>query len=291
MPSTCLYQAEACPEPAEPKHEDLLRGSAPLRAHVEAFKARRPKLQDKDGQAAIELTVGHKGEQEISRTFVDYEKHPSEYELSVVQTILRLHTRVADLYNGPMDQTKEQLRLTIEALREREEHEIVNNPEFGLLHNADPRQRLQTRSGPPAPGDMDELLCRRRRTQFFLAHPRAITAFAKECNKRSVYPETVMVDGKPAFAWRGVPLLPCDKIPISDAQTTCILALRTGAEHQGVVGLRPASLPDEHEPGLNVRFMGIDENAVLRYLVSAYSSAAVLIPDALGILDNVELGR
>lgn len=270
---------------------EVLRESEALQAHLEAIQDRLSRPQDKDGQAAIELSAGHGGEPVIPRTFVSYERSPREYELSVAQTILKVHTRVADLYNNPMDQTREQLRLTIEALRERQEHELLNNPDFGLLHNADPKQRLQSRSGPPTPDAMDDLLCRRRKTQFFLAQPRAIAAFGRECNRRGIYPETVVVDGKPAHAWRGVPFLPCDKIPVSEAQTTSILALRTGEEHQGVIGLRPASLPDEHEPGLNVRFMGINDKAVLRYLVSAYYSAAILIPDALGILENVDLGR
>jgi CRP-like cAMP-binding protein len=270
---------------------EVLRESEALQVHLEAIKDRLSRPQDKEGQAAIELSAGREGEPEIPRTFVNYERSPREYELSVAQTILRVHTRVADLYNDPMNQIREQLRLTIEALRERQEHELINNPDFGLLHNADPKQRLQTRSGPPTPDDMDELLCRRRKTQFFLAPPRAIAAFGRECNRRGIYPETVVVDGRPAHAWRGVPVLPCDKIPVSEAQTTSILALRTGEEHQGVIGLRPANLPDQHEPGLNVRFMGINEKAVLQYLVSAYYSAAILIPDALGILENVALGR
>jgi hypothetical protein len=37
--------------------------------------------------------------------------------------------------------------------------------------------------------------------------------------------------------------------------------------------------------------MGIDDKAVLSYLVSAYFSAAVLVPDAIGMLENVEIGR
>ena len=37
--------------------------------------------------------------------------------------------------------------------------------------------------------------------------------------------------------------------------------------------------------------MGIDEKAVISYLVSTYFSAAVLVPDAIGMLENVELGR
>ncbi|MEV4644147.1 Crp/Fnr family transcriptional regulator, partial [Saccharopolyspora sp. NPDC049357] len=50
-------------------------------------------------------------------------------------------------------------------------------------------------------------------------------------------------------------------------------------------------LPDEYRPGLSVRFMGVNEQAVISYLVSAYYSAAVMVPDALGVLEHVELGR
>ncbi|OEV13683.1 Crp/Fnr family transcriptional regulator, partial [Streptomyces nanshensis] len=78
-------------------------------------------------------------------TFVDYELNPRQYELAVAQTVLRVHTRVADLYNDPMNQVQEQLRLTVEALRERQEHELVNSREFGLLHNADLTQRIRSR--------------------------------------------------------------------------------------------------------------------------------------------------
>ena len=58
-----------------------------------------------------------------------------------------------------------------------------------------------------------------------------------------------------------------------------------------MIGLRPTGLPEEYEPGLNVRFMSINEKAILQYLVSAYYSVAVLVPDALGILENVEIER
>lgn len=268
----------------------VLEDSPSLAQHLERVRSRIRSPQDKDGQAAIEMSAGHKGEPEIPKTFVNYERAPREYELSVAQTILRVHSRVADLFNGPMNQTQEQIRLTIEALREQQEDELVNHPEFGLLNNVDGKQRLSTKLGPPTPDDMDELLCRRRKTQYFLAQPQAIAAFGHECSRRGVYPESVVVDGKTVQAWRGVPLLPCTKIPISRGHTTAILAIRTGEDNQGVIGLRPASLPDEVEPGVNVRFMGVDDRAVLRYLISAYFSVALLTPDALGVLDNVALG-
>lgn len=271
--------------------DDMIRQSDALRAHVEQFKARARRPQDKDGQAAIELSAGHKGEPELPGTFVDYETSPREYHLSVAQTVLRVHTRVSDLYNEPMDQLKEQLRLTIEALRETQEHELINNREFGFLHNADLKQRLQTRTGPPTPDDLDELLCRRRKSQFFLAHPRTITAFRRECNRVGVNPPAVEVNGQKLPSWRGLPIFPCNKIPVTDAGVSSILVLRTGAENQGVVGLHQTGIPDEYEPSLNVRFMGINEKAISSYLVSAYYSAAILVPDALGVLENVEIGR
>jgi Phage capsid-like protein len=202
-----------------------------------------------------------------------------------------VHTRVADLYNDPMNQVEQQLRLTVEALRERQEYELVNNREFGLLHNADLKQRIPTRSGPPTPDDMDEVLSRRRKSRFYLAHPRAIAAFGRECNRRGLYPQSIEVMGSMVHAWRNVPIFPCNKIPITESGTTSILVMRIGEEDQGVVGLHQTGIPDESQPGLNVRFMGVDEKGIINYLVSAYYSAAVLVPDALGILEDVEIGR
>lgn len=272
-----------------PDFAQILRESPGLEAHIEALRRRLGKAQDRYGQAEIELGAGHRGEAQLSHAFVDYERHPREYELSVAQTILRVRARVVDLHNGPFDQLQEQLRLTIESLRERQEFEMINNPAFGLLHSIEGKQRIQARRGPPTPDDMDELITRRRKTRLLLAHPRAIAALGRECSRRGLYPETTLVEGRPAQAWRGIPLLPCDKLQISPGGTTEILALRLGEDSQGVVGLVPDALPDEHEPGVNVRFMGIDDRAVLRYLVSSYYSVAALVPDALGVLENVQV--
>ncbi|MEA2182646.1 MAG: hypothetical protein QOF69_1831 [Solirubrobacteraceae bacterium] len=160
-----------------------------------------------------------------------------------------------------------------------------------VLHNADLKQRINTRSGPPTPDDLDELLTRRRSTKFMFAHPKTIAAFGRECNKRGVYPGNVDVLDSSVPTWRGVPLLPCNKIPISSGQTSSIIAMRVGEDDQGVIGLHQTGLPDEHEPSLNVRFMGVSELAIISYLVSAYFSVAVLVADALGILENCETGR
>ncbi|MEU3744348.1 MULTISPECIES: family 2B encapsulin nanocompartment shell protein [Streptomyces] len=266
--------------------------SAPaLRAHLDGFSSLPQQRQNRHGEAEIAMSAGHVGEVALPGAFVDYELKPREYELSVAQTVLKVHTRVADLYNGPMNQTEQQLKLTIEALRERQEHELINHPEFGLLHNADFKQRIQTHSGPPTPDDLDELLTRRRGTKLFLAHPRTIAAIGREWNRAGLYPDTVLLDGHQVPSWRGVPILPCNKIPISKENTSSILAMRLGEDNQGVIGLRQTGLPEEYEPGLSVRFMGISEQAIMSYLVTTYYSAAILVPNALGVLENVQIAR
>lgn len=270
---------------------ELMNQSTTLQAQVDRLRAILSKPQDKHNQVAIAMAAGHSQETELPRTFVDYDLSPREYELSVAQTILQVNTRVADLYNEPMNQTEQQLRLTIEALRERQEYEILNNPDFGLLHNADLKQRIFTRTGPPTPDDFDELLSRRRKSRFFLAHPRAIAAFGRECNRRGIYSPSTEVNGKIVPAWRNYPIFPCNKIPITNEGTSSILVLRVGEENQGVVGLHKTGIPDEYQPSLSVRFSGISDKGIISYLVSAYYSTAILIPDALGILENVEIGH
>jgi CRP-like cAMP-binding protein len=271
--------------------EQVAERADALREHLREQRAIPSQRTNKYGEKEIDLAAGHDGEPDIPHTFVDYDASPREYELSIAQTVLRIHTRVADLYNQPRNQTEQQIRLTVEALKERQEHELVNNREFGLLNNCEYDQRLQPHDGVPSPDDLDELLSRRRGTKLLLAHPRAISAIGRELNKRGLVPETIDMGGNRIPTWRGVPIYPCNKIPVTPERTTSIIAMRTGEADQGVIGLQQAGIPDEIEPSLSVRFMGINEQSIIKYLVTAYYSAAVLVPDALGVLENVEIGR
>jgi hypothetical protein len=272
--------------------QSLVDSSTALREQLVMYQANEALGSNSDdGEAAIALASGHVGEPDLPGTFVDYDASPREYELSVAQTVLRVHSRVADLYNEPMNQTEQQLRLTIEALRERQEHELMNSRDFGLLHNADFSQRIPTRTGPPTPDDFDDLLALVwKEPTVFLAHPRTIAAFGQECSKRGLYPESVEFNGHHMPAWRGVPVLPCNKIPVTDQRTSSVLLMRTGEDNQGVIGLTQTGLPDEYQPGLSVRFMNISEKAIISYLVSAYYSTAVMVPDALAVLEHAQLG-
>jgi len=247
----------------------------------------------KDNATTVAVICTSKAEQELPTSYVDYVEKPREYVLSSIKSVVGVHTRISDLYRSPQDQVKEQLRLTIENLKEKQEFELINNQDYGLLKNAGAAFRFPTRKGPPTPDDLDELLARVwKEPAFFLAHPRAIAAFGRECTRRGVPPPTVTIFGNPFLTWRGVPLVPSDKVPITGNKghaKSSILLIRTGEAKQGVVGLFQAGLPGEQAPGLSVRFMGIDATTIASYLVSLYCSAAVLTEDALGVLENVDL--
>ncbi|MEI6035361.1 MAG: hypothetical protein WCS65_13915, partial [Verrucomicrobiae bacterium] len=181
----------------------------------------------KGGGLLPELATVGGGENQLPTTFVDYEESPREYELSAITTVLHTHARITDLYNNQIDQLREQVRLTVEAVKEREEHELINHPEFGLLKEVAPHQRISTRKGPPTPDDLDELLTLVwKKPAFFLAHPRAIAAFGREATRRGVPPVVVHLLGSPFITWRGVPLIPSSKLPIGEGDKTSILLLR-----------------------------------------------------------------
>jgi hypothetical protein len=230
-------------------------------------------------------------EVELPEIYVDYEEEPREYTLTAVTTTLDVHTRVSDLYRSPHDQIREQLRLIIEKIKERQERELINNKSYGLLTNAAPEMRIKTRAGAPTPDDMDDLIAKVwKEPCFFLAHPQAIAAFGRECTYRGVPPPTVTMFGAAFLTWRGIPLVPCDKVPVTKDKTS-ILLLRTGEKKQGVIGLFQPGLPGEVSPSLSVRFMGIDHKAIASYLISLYCSIAVLTEDSLGVLENVNVNQ
>ncbi len=255
---------------------------------VESGVYRLNKVKDEDN---VEVDCSTRDEHEIPHTFVDYIPNPREYNLSAVNTLLDVHTRVSDLYGKPYNQISEQLRLVIETVKEKQESELISNKEYGLLNSVHSSQRLDTRTGAPTPDDLDELLAKVwKEPGFFLLHPLAVSAFGRECTRRGVPPPTVSMFGSQFLTWRGIPLIPTDKMPIEGGKSKIVL-LRTGEARQGVVGLYQPGLPGEQSPGLSVRFMGINDKAIASYLISLYCSLAVLVDDAIAVLDQVDITK
>ena len=235
----------------------------------------------------------------IPQGYVEYQTEPREYRLNSISTILNVNTAIEDVYSAPYDQVQEQLALAIDSLRERQESQLINNDDYGLLKNVPDSQRIETLNGAPTPDDLDELITKVwKEPSFFLAHPRAIAAFERECTKRGVPPMTTNIAGGTFILWRGIPIIPTDKLmvdgqknPKAKTGKTNILLIRTGEAKRGVVGLYQAGLKNEESRGLSVRFRGIDDKGVASYLLSLYCSAAILADDAIACLEDVEVGE
>jgi hypothetical protein len=243
-----------------------------------------------DVVAAIEC--GIEEAQKLPEAGIDYEEQPREYTLCTVTSTIEVQTRVSDLYRSPMDQVREQLNVMIDVMKERQESELINNETYGLLHNTARTQRIATRHGAPTPDDLDELITKVwKEPAFFVAHPRAIAAFGRECTRRGVPPPTQTLFGSPFLTWRGLPLIPSDKLAIGKDNKTNILLMRVGEKKRGVIGLFQPGIPGEVAPSLSVRHMGINQKGASQYLVSLYCSAAVLTEDALGVLEKVDVGK
>src|SRR3990167_7742915 len=186
------------------------------------------------------LLAGYVGEQIIPSGYVNYEKNPKEIHLSVIQTTIGVHTRITDIYNVPYDQLEQQLHVTLENIHECEEFEIINNPSFGLLSNISSQMKISTRQGPP----------------------------------------TQDIMGSRFITWRGVPLIPSDKLQVRyvDGQpTTDILLMRTGEAVQGVVSLSKKEMRHEGIRGISVKFMGVNEYSIANYMLTKYFSVAILV--------------
>jgi hypothetical protein len=264
---------------------------------VEAGTYRVNRVKDAgDGGGSIAIQCSPNDTDDLPESFVDYEERPREYTLSTVTTTIQVQTRISDLYRSPMDQVREQLGVLLEIVKERQENELVNNVSYGLLNNVAPGMKVATRKGPPTPDDLDELIARVwKEPAFFLAHPRAIAAFGRECTRRGVPPATVTLFGSPFITWRGIPIIPSDKLHVEGDEgghgKTNILLLRTGEKKRGVVGLFQPGIPGEVSPSLSIRLMGINQRGAASYLVSLYCSTAILTDDALGVLENVDVGH
>ena len=235
----------------------------------------------------------------IPQGFVEYQLKPREYILNSISTIININTTIQDVFSSPYDQAQEQLNLAIESLRERQESQLINNDDYGLLKNIADSQRIRPRNEAPTPDDLDELITKVwKEPSFFLAHPRAIAAFERECTKRGVPPVTTNLVGGTFITWRGIPIIPTNKLmvdglkePKSQSGKTNILLIRTGEAKRGVIGLYQSGLQNEQSRGLSIRYRGIDDKGVASYLLNLYCSAAILADDAIAVLEDVEVGE
>jgi hypothetical protein len=106
--------------------------------------------------------------------------------------------------------------------------------------------------------------------------------------------ETMEFHGGKFVCWRGLPILPTNKLYLYDGKgkaledrklgacKTNILLLRMGEDKQGVISLYAAGTEGSPRfPFITVDFMGISDESVASYLMTMYAAIAVLTAGAL----------
>lgn len=251
--------------------------------------------------ATLRASYSHHEAAQVESSAGLYEPAPGEVPLEVVQSIVRMPKRVQALFSDHHDQLQSQIGIASEFMYETVDDLAFNHSGHGLLHNVAPQMQLDA-AGPPTPDVFDDLLALAwRRPDLFVLHPDALAAFRKAANARSLTLEEVEIFGSSFTTWRGLPLVPTDKLALAQevtakrgrgapaagkGRTTSVLLVRLGEAKQGVVYLCPKGTEDSARlPHITVDFMGMRDNAVASYLMTAYTAMAVLSPGALARAD------
>lgn len=226
----------------------------------------------------------------IPNTHVNYTE-PQEITLNLIKTIVAVNVNDIDVA------LERNLKVTIENIEEKQEWEIINNKDFGLLANIDRDMLIDAASALPTPDMFDALLGLVWKTpSCFLAHPKVIAAFKKECNRHNLPLEVTSLLGQKFSGWRGVAIIPSDKLTISSSGLSNIILMRIGQENQGIIGLYKENAMSDYKlkyplpPSLAIQSMGINEHSVANFMVTKYFSVAIPVPDSLAILKNVRVG-
>ena len=231
-------------------------------------------------------------------SFAEYDTSPRTVELATIQTVVKIHSRVAALYSDRFDQVEQQLTIAADYMYETKENLIFNHPDYGLLNNVAPKLKIAA-AGPATPDVLDDLMSRVwKMPDVYVMHPETLDAFHRECNGRGLIPESVQMFGSSFTAWRGLPILPTNKLhlvsggkEVKDGKmvdrkpgsaTSNVLLMRIGELKQGVVSLYAAgSGGSDRFPFINVDFMSHSDEAVSSYLMTMYAAMAVCTPGAL----------
>ncbi|MGP3924238.1 hypothetical protein [Streptomyces sp. 8N616] len=144
-----------------------------------------------------------------------------------------MHSRAADLQQ-PHEPGGGAAAAGRQGAADRQEHELVSNRAFGPLRNADLKQRIHT-ARTAHPENLNELISRHRKPSS--CSPTQAPSRSRPGVQSPNHP--LAGRGLPGAARArlgGIPLLPCNKTPLTDGRTSSILAMRTGEADHGVRG-------------------------------------------------------
>ncbi len=242
----------------------------------------------------LNVMHSHNENTTLSNSYAAYDEAPREIHLQPIQTVVKMHTRIPALYSTHHNQLEMQLSLSAEYMYESKENLIYNHPDWGLINNVAPKLQIKSDGG-PTPDLLDDMLSRVWKVpDVFAMHPEAIASFNQTCNSMGIKLDTLEFNGGHFVCWRGIPILPTNKLYLHDGEgktlhdrnpgksKTDILLLRMGEDKQGVISLYAAGTEGSPRfPFITVDFMGISDESIASYIMTMYVAVAVLTAGAL----------
>ena len=222
--------------------------------------------------------------------YPNFIENSTENQLDIIQATITLNTKNND--ENYSQQLDEQLEIVAKKMEDREEWEIINNKKYGLLNNISAAMSCDAQLKPLTPDNFDDLLSLVwNKPSFFLANPKAIAVFAKECTHNSIVLETVEMFGASFITWRGVPIIPSNNMVVnnnSGIQSTSILLMRIGEKEKGVVGLYKGNSNLYKTSNLTIEpIVDANEDIISKYKITRHFSVFILALDAIAVLRNV----
>lgn len=245
----------------------------------------------------------HREGEPLNTSFAAYREKPREIKLEIIQTVLKIHTRIPELYSETHNQLEQQMMLAAEYIYETKENLIFNHHDFGMLNQCAPSLK-SNKERPLTPDVLDTLLHTIwKRPDFFVMHPVALMVFHKEANRLGITLETCEMLGGIFTMWRGLPILPSNKLYLyyrpgkhketahlhmldrpDGTCTTNVVLLRMGEAKQGVVSLfAEGTEGTKRFPLIKIDYMGTDDASIASYLMTMYAGIAVTVPGSLAV--------
>jgi hypothetical protein len=158
----------------------------------------------------LKNSFAHKEGDLVNTSYSKYKVR--EIRLEILQTVLKVHTRVPDLYSDTHNQLEQQISLAAEYLYETKENLLFNHHDFGLMNQCS-LVRKSDKEQAITPDVLDSLVQAVWKTpHFFLMHLVALQAFHRETDRLGISLETCEMLGGTFSMWGGFPILPTNKL-------------------------------------------------------------------------------
>ena len=233
----------------------------------------------------------------IPESNINFDKDPEVIELFSIETLVKVPAKVADINNVPYNQKELQLKLTFEKIFEMKEDLIFyygiknnvqydeNKHKYGLLNYVRNHDRMMKETGQIFELNiLDKMLSNVWiKPTFFIAHPNILNQIMCQCTENGIYPNQIELFGFSFMTWRGIPIIPCDKLQRKEENKTLydIFLIRTGENDSGVVILHNNNINYGQTVSSVVKETSTDDKGLISYRVSHYFNVAVLSENSI----------